>query len=196
MDLYSYSSTGQTDTLYSIEYRGLRSVDSVKFDWAYAMYSASYVDRLVVKVSKDGGETFPYTIFDRSGSTLATAPTTTAAFVPSGSSQWATFAYPLAGIVNSAEDVGVYPMRFELAQNYPNPFNPATLIEYSIPHGSNVRLEVCDVLGRVVATLVDGWKGAGRYSESFDASRLSSGVYLYRIAAGEFSSARKMAVVK
>ncbi|WP_337872634.1 T9SS type A sorting domain-containing protein [Ignavibacterium sp.] len=98
MDFYSYSATNQNDFLYSPSYAGLNEVDSLKFDWAYAQYSSAYVDRLIVKVSLDGGATYPHTVFDKSGAQLATAPTTTSAFVPN-SSQWSTFSYPLAQIV-------------------------------------------------------------------------------------------------
>ena len=98
MEFYSYSSSGQNDFLYSPTYNGLNEVDSLKFDWAYAQYSSSYVDRLIVKVSLDGGATYPHTIFDKSGAQLATAPTTTNSFVPN-SNQWSTFSYPLAQII-------------------------------------------------------------------------------------------------
>lgn len=98
MDFYSYSATGQNDFLYSPVYSGLNEVDSLKFDWAYAQYSSAYVDRLIVKLSLDGGTTYPYIIFDKSGQQLATAPTTTNAFVPT-SNQWATFSYPLAQVI-------------------------------------------------------------------------------------------------
>lgn len=94
LDFYSYSTTGRADTLYSKIYYGLFPTDSLKFDWAYAQYSSTYIDRLIVKLSQDGGLTFPYTIFDKSGSTLATAPATTNAFVPS-STHWSTFRYLL-----------------------------------------------------------------------------------------------------
>jgi hypothetical protein len=98
MDFYSYSTTGQNDFLYSPVYNGLNEVDSLKFDWAYAQYSSSYVDRLIVKVSLDGGVTYPHTVFDKSGASLATAPNTTNPFVPNAS-QWSTFSYPLAEII-------------------------------------------------------------------------------------------------
>lgn len=98
VEFYSYSSSGQNDFLYSPTYNGLNEVDSLKFDWAYAQYSSTYVDRLIVKVSLDGGATYPHTIFDKSGAQLATAPTTTSSFVPN-SNQWATFSYPLAQII-------------------------------------------------------------------------------------------------
>uniref|UniRef100_A0A7V3E6J2 T9SS type A sorting domain-containing protein n=1 Tax=Ignavibacterium album TaxID=591197 RepID=A0A7V3E6J2_9BACT len=98
MDFYSYSSTNQNDFLYSPVYSGLNEVDSLKFDWAYAQYSSTYVDRLIVRLSLDGGVTYPHVIFDKSGAQLATAPNTTNAFVPSAN-QWATFSYPLAEVV-------------------------------------------------------------------------------------------------
>ncbi|BDQ02962.1 T9SS type A sorting domain-containing protein [Ignavibacterium sp.] len=98
MEFYSYSSTNQNDFLYSPVYNGLNEVDSVKFDWAYAQYSSAYVDRLIVKLSLDGGATYPHVIFDKSGAQLATAPTTTNAFVPNAN-QWQTFSYPLAQVI-------------------------------------------------------------------------------------------------
>lgn len=98
MDFYSYSSTGQNDFLYSPVYNGLNEVDSLKFDWAYAQYSATYVDRLIVKLSLDGGTTYPHVIFDKSGAQLATAPNTISSFVPNAN-QWGTFSYALAQVV-------------------------------------------------------------------------------------------------
>ncbi|MCX7834291.1 MAG: choice-of-anchor J domain-containing protein, partial [Ignavibacteria bacterium] len=75
MPFYDYSSTGQIDYLISKVYNGIDYIDSIKFNWAYAQYPG-YTDGLQVKVSTDGGSTFPYTIFNRSGATLATAPST------------------------------------------------------------------------------------------------------------------------
>jgi hypothetical protein len=98
MDFYSYSTTGASDTLISKVFSGAEVTDSVKFNYAYAQYSSSYIDRLVVKLSVDGGLTFPHTIFDKSGAALATAPATTGAFVPSAS-QWATFVYSLESVI-------------------------------------------------------------------------------------------------
>lgn len=103
MGFYSYSSTNQSDTLYSRIFSDLNEVDSIKFDYAYAMYSSTYLDRLIVKVSNNNGATFPFTIFDKSGAALATAPTTTNNFVPASSSEWATFCYPVAPFVVPVE---------------------------------------------------------------------------------------------
>jgi len=83
-----------------------------------------------------------------------------------------------------------------LLQNYPNPFNPLTTISYQLPVSSDVTLKVYDILGREVATLVNGHQNAGTHSVTFDASNLPSGVYLCRMVAGNFSEVRKMVVIR
>jgi len=88
------------------------------------------------------------------------------------------------------------PTEYQLFQNYPNPFNPETKIEYQIPTISHVTIKVFDLLGREVVTLVDEIKPAGTYQMRFNAFGLSSGIYLYKLSAGEYSQVRKMAVVK
>lgn len=85
---------------------------------------------------------------------------------------------------------------FKLSQNYPNPFNPSTKIEYSIAERSNVVIKVFDMLGREVSTLVNSSKEAGSYEVNFDASNLSSGLYVYTINAGTFTSSKKMVLMK
>lgn len=87
-------------------------------------------------------------------------------------------------------------LAFNLDQNYPNPFNPTTRISYSIRKPGNVKLEVYDIYGSRVATLVDGIQDAGEHSFDFDGSRLSSGLYIYRIQAGEYTASRKMTLIK
>jgi hypothetical protein len=83
-----------------------------------------------------------------------------------------------------------------LGQNYPNPFNPATVIPFSLPRESRVRLEVFNIIGERVALLIDEVRPAGTYGERFDASRLASGVYVYRIRANDFVKALKLLVLK
>jgi hypothetical protein len=85
---------------------------------------------------------------------------------------------------------------FELSQNFPNPFNPNTTIRYQIPKSGNVTLKIYDVLGAEVTTLVNEEKVAGKYEVSFNASKLASGVYIYRIQAGDFISSKKMILLK
>jgi hypothetical protein len=88
------------------------------------------------------------------------------------------------------------PRVFEIAQNYPNPFNPLTNISYSIPEISNVKIIVIDILGRVIETLIDEVHQPGNYKVSFNANRLASGVYFYRIQAGNFIQTKKMVLMK
>ncbi len=85
---------------------------------------------------------------------------------------------------------------YELFQNYPNPFNPTTNIQYSVMKAGLVTLTVYDVLGRKVSTLINQYQTAGTHSINFDASRLASGVYFYRIEAGSFRSVKKMMLLK
>ena len=88
------------------------------------------------------------------------------------------------------------PLEFALAQNYPNPFNPSTTIRYGLPERSHVTLTVFNSLGQQVATLVEGEREAGHHDVVFDASHLASGVYLYRLVAGEFVQTRKLLLMK
>ncbi len=98
----------------------------------------------------------------------------------------------VTGITN---ETGI-PETYDLSQNYPNPFNPSTTIKYNIPKAGNVKLVVFDALGREVATLVNGNIQAGSHSVDFNASGLSSGVYFYRLVAGDFSEIKKMMILK
>ena len=96
---------------------------------------------------------------------------------------------------------GIKPNEFTLFQNYPNPFNPSTIIKYSIPTNvksevSKVKLVMFDVLGREVATLVNEEQASGEYSINSDASLLSTGFYIYEITANQYSSAKKMLLIK
>jgi hypothetical protein len=89
-----------------------------------------------------------------------------------------------------------HPTEFSLAQNYPNPFNPNTTIEYDLPKEVSVRLTVYDNLGREVRTLVSAVQQPGYYKVVFDAHALSSGVYYYRLHAGDFVKVRKLLLMK
>jgi hypothetical protein len=88
------------------------------------------------------------------------------------------------------------PHAFSLYQNYPNPFNPSTTIKFELPRTSNVSLTVFDILGREVSMLVNERKNAGVHEVKFDASRLSSGVYFYRMQARDFVQTRKLLLLK
>ncbi len=101
-----------------------------------------------------------------------------------------------AGGVEGIEQQVSPPIAFRLNQNFPNPFNPTTLISFRIPHEEKVTLAVYDLLGREVRVLVDGIRGTGDHQVLFDASGLPTGVYIYRLRAGEFVESRKMQLVK
>jgi plastocyanin len=88
------------------------------------------------------------------------------------------------------------PEFFKLEQNYPNPFNPSTKIKYTLPANEFVAIKVYDILGREVTILVNEQKTAGNYETTFDAKELASGIYLYKIVAGEFVQTKKMILMK
>ena len=105
-------------------------------------------------------------------------------------------------VVTSAEDVpGQLPQDFALSQNYPNPFNPSTSIDYTLPVSSDVLIEVFNVLGQPITTLLQGIRPAGSYTVTWQGgdafgNAVSSGIYFYRIAAGDYTMTRKMLLLK
>jgi hypothetical protein len=99
-------------------------------------------------------------------------------------------------VATAVREPSSLPGKFELQQNYPNPFNPSTQINFSIPQAGNVSLKVYNILGQEVATLMDGVKSAQTYNVTFDASKLSSGVYFYTLKFGEQSISKKMLLLK
>ena len=103
--------------------------------------------------------------------------------------------FNLIGTLGVREAEGL-PTQFALRQNYPNPFNPSTTIKYELPRSSEVRLSVYDMLGREVAILVNERMNAGVHEVKFDGSGLASGVYLYRMWAGEFVATKRLLLLK
>ncbi|HEX7574493.1 MAG TPA: T9SS type A sorting domain-containing protein [Bacteroidota bacterium] len=102
----------------------------------------------------------------------------------------------LSGTATGVAEQPTQPLTFALSQNFPNPFNPSTLIRYQLPGAGPVRLTVYDILGREVATLVDGTQQQGAHEARFDGGGLSSGVYLYRLQTSGFVQQRKMILQK
>jgi hypothetical protein len=97
----------------------------------------------------------------------------------------------LSGVINSE-----VPLNYYLSQNYPNPFNPVTKINYGIMKSSDVKISVYNILGKEVSTLVNEFQTAGNYSVEFNASNFSSGVYIFKIAAGDFVDIKKATLLK
>jgi parallel beta-helix repeat protein len=97
----------------------------------------------------------------------------------------------------SRNSISVLPLKYNISQNYPNPFNPTTKINYELPKNSFVKIVVYDILGREVTRLVNNeFKESGRYTVEFNGMNLASGVYFYRIEAGDFVQSKKMVLVK
>ena len=108
---------------------------------------------------------------------------------------------PSANVNGGSVLVGVtekenFPLDFDLSQNYPNPFNPTTKIEYSLPSKEYVILKIYDIMGNEISVLVNEQKEAGKYQTNFDASALTSGVYIYSLQAGNFYQSHKMLLIK
>ena len=101
-----------------------------------------------------------------------------------------------ATITITGDEEELLPQSFELYQNYPNPFNPQTQITYSVPKATDVTIKIYDVLGREIAVLVNERKQPGEYKATWNAEGLSSGVYFYRIVAGEFVETKKMVIIR
>ncbi|MDD5361133.1 MAG: T9SS type A sorting domain-containing protein [Ignavibacteria bacterium] len=195
INYYSYAeNVGSKDYIRTKVFNNVNPGDTISFDWAYAQ-RPGYNDRLAVKISTDGGNTFPYTLFDRQGSVLGTAPSSSSGFVPTAS-QWGTFSISYANALGVNPSGAITPVKYSLSQNYPNPFNPFTRIKFEIPKNSFVTLRVFDILGRETAVILSENMKAGSYDVPFDASNLTSGVYFYKITAGDFSSIRKMLLIK
>jgi hypothetical protein len=100
------------------------------------------------------------------------------------------------GSIAGIEDENTTPVEYRLNQNYPNPFNPTTDISFSLAKSSFVILEVYNSLGQKVAVLINNKMNPGSYKVKFNASNLSSGIYYYKIQAGDFQSVKKMLLLQ
>lgn len=100
------------------------------------------------------------------------------------------------GFISDVEENKEIPTAYSVSQNYPNPFNPSTTIEFSIPEAAFVSLKVYNSLGQEVANLVNGYVNSGIHKVNFNANKLSSGVYFYRLESGKFNTVKKMILMK
>jgi hypothetical protein len=117
-------------------------------------------------------------------------------YPPDNGSKTTFYVAPYLFTTTDVNETGQQPVDFKLEQNYPNPFNPSTTIRYSVAEASRVSLKVFNTLGQEVATLVDENVSPGEHKATFDAGKLSSGVYLYKLSAGSRIESRKMVLVK
>ncbi len=191
---YDYPNIGQKDTLLSVTFTNISPIDSFRFDYSYAQYLSSFIDSLVVSLSTDGGLTF-IPVFQKGGYTLATSPATTLSYGPVSSTQWMEFSYPMSAVF-PLNPITPIPAVYKLYQNYPNPFNPKTNIKFDLPNNVFVNLKIYDLLGREITTLVNEKKSAGSYTIEFTALNLASGIYFYKLNAGDFTEVKKMIFIK
>lgn len=121
-------------------------------------------------------------------------------YIAGRSNYMGTIDFALACYIGQVTSVGqdnpVKPNNYYLSQNYPNPFNPNTTIKFSIPNVTNVTLKIHDVLGREIETLVNNKLNAGEYEVKWNASKYSSGIYLYRLQTGEFVQTKKLILLR
>ena len=101
-----------------------------------------------------------------------------------------------AGTFAIDDNEGSLPVKFSLKQNYPNPFNPVTSITYGLPENGNVKLNVYNIQGRQIETLVNTFQTTGYHSINWNASSYPSGVYLIRMDSGDFTQTQKVVLVK
>lgn len=101
-----------------------------------------------------------------------------------------------ANLMNLRPDLNIKKHNFALHTNYPNPFNPKTLIKYDIGKNSIVKISVYNLLGQLINTIVNEYKDSGNYSVEFDGTNLPSGLYIYKIEAGDYSESKKMLIIK
>ena len=176
-----------------------RTQNNVPASWSsslcfYENCFAPFIDSISTRLGPDQAVPFSVHIFTlaEDGSAIVTVK----AYDQNNESE--NYTHTLSANTNpaSVNDESVNPESFELAQNYPNPFNPQTSIEYNLPNNAYVTLKVYDVLGNEIMTLVDEFKNKGKYKANFKSSDLTSGVYLYRLNAGNFSETKKMILEK
>ncbi|MCX7833584.1 MAG: T9SS type A sorting domain-containing protein [Ignavibacteria bacterium] len=195
----------------------IQSTDVLKF-WACGG-SPSWADSLQIWVSTTDSNT--YSFLDRLGTIIWPAGSTygnyqqytySLALFTGSPVIWIGFRYYMdcvnGGFCVFVDDVFVgnpaginqvgngIPKTYELKQNYPNPFNPSTTIRFDIPKRSNIKLVIYNSLGQEIIVLDEGSRDAGTYEYKFDAVNLPSGIYFYRLFAGEFIDTKKMILVK
>jgi hypothetical protein len=194
-----------TDTTVKTDVIGLRGVDGhFKFAWLNVdapnpefLYRTGYLNGSLVQtpiVEMYGAGIFPNTTWGgRAGYRITGSDSCFAVFQgPLGVTAYGVSGCPSPVSVENEE----LPLNYSLAQNYPNPFNPSTTISFQIPQSGIVKLVVYDMLGKEVTTLLNEEKTAGTYEVNFNVRNLASGIYFYTINTGNFTSTKKMILMK
>lgn len=184
------------------------NIDDVTYTWVADAVDGDFSDPLLsIPADMDGTETsltLPFSAIDQAvadlgvneGESVTVDWTVIARAGDSVELANEIFEITLVRNLSVSNEPNESPNSFTLNQNFPNPFNPSTNITYSIPEASNVTLEVFNIQGQRVATLVDGLQSAGPHSVTFDASNLASGLYTYRLVSENTVMVRKMTLIK
>lgn len=199
---------GEADTEVEISWEAPNTTSDVTYTWHADSVGGDFSEPLLRILSDgDGAETtltLTYQTIDQTLVALGVAEGETANLIwtvtaeTDNSVRFADEPFELSITRNLgvSRELSENPKEFSLSQNYPNPFNPTSTIEFTLPAAIDVRLEVYNINGQLVSTLVDSRLNAGQHSVVFDASNLASGVYLYRIIAGNFMETRRMTLIK
>jgi poly(3-hydroxybutyrate) depolymerase len=200
-----WSSEGSDPQWISIDLQGIYKINGVTLFW-----ETSYALAYTIDISEDNNNwTTIYTTTSGNGGTeyISFSPVEARYVRMHGTKRGTTYQYSLwefliHGTFESTNSVPIEvdgtmkPVTFNLEQNFPNPFNPTTSISFSLPSKSFVSLKVFDLLGREVTTIVSEEMLAGNYSRQWNAINILSGVYFYRMQAGEFADTKKMVIIK
>ncbi|MBS3943916.1 MAG: T9SS type A sorting domain-containing protein [Melioribacter sp.] len=166
---------------------------SVVVDNTGKVYVASWTTG--VFMSSDNGNTWTSLGMGGPGvSAIVVNPDNNDVFI--GTKEGKIFLSKSGGLTSVSDNEESVPTKFELNQNYPNLFNPSTVIRFAIPEAGMFSLKVYNILGQEVATLVDGQMSSGIHKVNFDASRLSSGVYIYKLTGNNVNISKKMILAK
>ncbi len=187
-DIRDYSSPFQKDTFKLSFVQADNESTTISFKWASPTYLSTHCDSLILKYTASTVETTVVDMFAQDSLTIPLA----------GLRGITVLWIYKSGIRLVETDVAdsFLPPTFSLSQNYPNPFNPMTDVRYQFAERSHVLLRIYDVLGREVATLVNEVKPQGEYTVHWDAGNAPSGVYFYRVQAGEFVKTKKMILMR
>ena len=200
--------TGDGSAEAVIEWEEATSNTDVTYTWHVDATGGDFSDPLVSIASDNSGSattlTLPFSAVDATlaslgvgeGESITVDWTVTAMGADVIQFADQVYSITLTRNLSVSNELDESPNKFALNQNYPNPFNPTTSITYNLPASGEVTLEVFNVTGQRVATLVNGVKSAGSHIATFDASNLSSGVYMYRLSSGNSVQIRKMLLIK
>jgi Secretion system C-terminal sorting domain len=158
--------------------------------------AATNIDLNRIYASFDNGLSFSYYSDGLGVNAITELFTATDSFLIAGMDYNGVWRRLRPGLEGEASQEQEVPREFRLEQNYPNPFNPATKITYSIPEAGYVSIKIYDMLGHEVAALIDEIKQPGKYSIVWDASGFAGGIYFYKLASEQFTSTKKMVLIK